>query len=57
MKASNNGHIEIVKMLLEQEGIDINSKDIQLFLSMFILNIFYFITIFENSSIYTKQHL
>ena len=27
MFASRNGHTEIVKMLLEQNGIDINAKD------------------------------
>ena len=28
MKASWNGHTEIVKILVEQEGININAKDI-----------------------------
>ena len=36
MRASYNGHIEIVKMLVKQEGIDINAKDIYLYLSIFI---------------------
>ena len=36
MRASENGHTEIVKILLEQEGIDINAKDITLFLLIFI---------------------
>ena len=27
MNASLNGHTEIVKILVEQEGIDINAKD------------------------------
>ena len=40
--ASLNGHTEIVKMLLEQEGIDINAQDTKLFLSKFILIILYF---------------
>ena len=31
MYASRNGHTETVKMLLEQEGIDINAKDAYLF--------------------------
>ena len=57
MRASQNGHTEIVKILVKQEGIDINSKDIQLFLSIFILIIFYFKTIFRNSSNYTEQYL
>ena len=33
MKASEKGHIETVKMLVEQEGIDINAKTIYLLLS------------------------
>ena len=32
MLASEKGHTEIVKMLLEQEGIHINAKDICLYL-------------------------
>ena len=28
MKAFDNGYTEIVKILVEQEGIDINAKDI-----------------------------
>ena len=36
MKASANGHIEIVKILVEREGIDINAKDIYLYYSLFI---------------------
>ena len=36
ISASVNGHIEIVKFLLEQEGIDINDKDVYLFYLMFI---------------------
>ena len=39
MLASENGHLEIVKILLSQEGIDINSKDISLLLSIFISTI------------------
>ena len=31
MKASLKGHAEIVKILVEHEGIDINAKNIQLF--------------------------
>ena len=30
MKASEGGHTEIVKMLLEKEEIDINARDIYL---------------------------
>ena len=36
MKASMRGHTEIVKILTEQEGIDINVKDVSLFLLKFI---------------------
>ena len=36
MRASSDGRKEAVKILVEQEGIDINAKDIQLFLSKFI---------------------
>ena len=36
MMGSRYGHIEIVKLLLEQEEIDINAKNIYLILSMFI---------------------
>ena len=28
IRASNNGHTETVKILVEQKGIDINAKDI-----------------------------
>ena len=36
MKASENGHTDIVKLLLEQEGIDTEAKDINLVCSMLI---------------------
>ena len=35
MRASEYGHTETAKILLEQEGIDLNAKDIKLFLSKF----------------------
>ena len=35
MIASENGHTEIVKLLLEQNGIDINAKDVYLFYMTF----------------------
>ena len=58
MLASNNGHTEIVKILLDQEGIDIGAKNnIKLFLSIFILIILYFKIIFGNYSNYYGQHL
>ena len=37
MTASEKGHVKIVKILVKQEGIDINAKDIFLYLSVFIL--------------------
>ena len=36
MIASVYGHTEIVKILVEQEGIDINAKTVKFFLSIFI---------------------
>ena len=36
MKASDKGYTEIVKILVEQEGIDINAKDIYLYYSLII---------------------
>ena len=36
MEASVYGHTEIVKILLEQEGIDINAKAINLYYLLFI---------------------
>ena len=36
MKASKRGHTEIFEILLEQEGIDIDTKSALLFLSEFI---------------------
>ena len=36
MLASDKGYVEIVKILLEQEGIDVTSKAVYLFLSIFI---------------------
>ena len=36
MIASQNGHIDVVKLLLEQKGIEINAKNISLYLLIFI---------------------
>ena len=57
MKGSDNGRTEIVKILVEQEGIDINIKNISLFLSMHILIILDFKIIFGNYSNYYGHHL
>ena len=46
MIASQNGYIEIVKLLLEQKEIEINSKNTSFYLSKFILINEYFQTIF-----------
>ena len=40
--ASEGGHAEIVKLLLEQDGIYINAKNIYLFSSVLLLIIQYF---------------
>ena len=52
MLASYNGYTEIVKILVEQEGIDINAKAINLYYLIFISIILYFKIIFGNSSNY-----
>ena len=39
MYASANGHTEIVKLLLKQEGIDINIKDVYVLGMIFISKI------------------
>ena len=39
MRASEEGHAEAVKILIGTKGIDLNAKDILLFLSIFISNI------------------
>ena len=57
MRASENDYIKIVKMLVEQEGIDVKAEDILLFLTIFISIILDFKTIFGNSSNHLKQHL
>ena len=36
MRASDNGHTEIVKVLVEQTGIDINAKSVYLYYSITI---------------------
>ena len=50
--ASERGLTETVKLLVKQEGIDINAKDTLLFLSIFILNILHFKITYGNSSNY-----
>ena len=48
MNASEKGHIKIVKILLEQEGIDINAGDVSLIYSNFHSIIRYFKIMFGN---------
>ena len=57
MEASRNGHIETVKILVEQKGIDINAKDISLILTIFIPIILYFEIKYGKYSNYYGQHL
>ena len=57
IKASEKGHTKIVKILLEQEGIDINAKNISLFLTEFISIILYHKIIYGNYSNYYIRHL
>ena len=57
MRASECGCTEIVKALVEQEGIDVNAKNIDLFLSKFISIIWCFEIIFGNYLSYSGQHL
>ena len=47
----------MVKILVEQEGIDINAKTVQFFMSKLILIIFDSKTIYSDSSNYYGQHL
>ena len=37
MKASEKYHTETVKIIVEQEGIDVNAKNVLLHYSMFVL--------------------
>ena len=56
MFASEKGHIEIVQLLLKQEGFDINAKNNYLFYSMFVSIIGYFKIIFGFSLAHFTQH-
>ena len=55
MRASIKGRTETVKILLEQEGININAKSVSLFLPKFISIIRYLRIIFGNYSKYYKH--
>ena len=56
MYASQEGYIDIVQLLLQQEGIDINAKDAFLFYLEFVADFFCFIMIFGIYSSYFKLH-
>ena len=57
MIASKNNNIEIVKLLLEQKGIDINAKNVYLLCSKLVSAILFFKIIFGTYLIYFIQHL
>ena len=57
IRASDNGHTKTVKILIEQKNIDINAKDIYLFLLMLISIILDFKIRFGNYSNYYLHHL
>ena len=57
MNASYKGDTETVKILVKQEGIDINAQNIKKILSIFIFIILYFKIIIGNSLNYFIQHL
>ena len=54
--ASNNGNIEIVKLILEQNKIDINARDIYLFCTMFVFLGFCFKIIFGIRQFFSGLH-
>ena len=57
MNASENGHKEIVNILVEQEGIDINAKD-KVYFNDFLFqnNIWNFFKIFETALMYASSN-
>ena len=55
--ASQNGHTEIVKILVEQKGIDINAKNIVYFNNLVLQNnVWYFFKLFRTELIYTSEN-
>ena len=57
MMASENGRTDVVKLLLKQNGIDINAKTVFLFSLDFISMIRNFKVIFGTYFTYLKQRL
>ena len=57
MYASEKDNTEIVKLLLEQKGIDINAKDVCFFHPLLVSIFFCFKIIFGFYSNSLKQHL
>ena len=55
--AIKNGYLEIVKLLIENEKIDINIKDIYLFYLEYIFMNWYFKIIFGIYYEYLRRHL
>ena len=57
MKASENGHTEIVKILVEQKGIDINAKDDVYFIKLtFQNNIWNLFKLFKTALILASEN-
>ena len=57
MLASSEAKTKIVKILVEQEGININDKDDYLFYSKFVSIFWYFQILYGNYPNYYGQHL
>ena len=57
MIACERGHKGVVQILLQQEGIDINARNICLFITIFIQNISYFMIKFSIYLVIFSQHL
>ena len=57
MKASENGYIEIVKILIKHKEIDLNAKDISRFYLLFILIFKCFKIIYQFFDKFLKQQL
>ena len=56
MQACKMGRMDIIKLLLEQKGIDVNAKNVDLLYLIFYLIVLDFILIFGIYFHYSKQH-